>query len=95
MDFWLPRFRIDDTLSELEQNSANCDFCKFRWQLCMDLNLNLHRERFSSIQFDRRESMLRMITPIERDPPVLSICRSPGKCGNLEFLSLCSFFDTG
>ncbi|KAH8779028.1 hypothetical protein BGZ57DRAFT_761135 [Hyaloscypha finlandica] len=87
MDLWLPQFRIEDTLSELEQNSANCDFCKFRWQLCKDLNL--HREIFSSILFDRRESMLRIITPMERyDNPVLSICRSPDPKTPLSMLSI-------
>jgi hypothetical protein len=93
MEFWLPQFRIEDTFSELEQNLANCDFCRFRWQLCKDLSL--YREIFPSILFDRRESMLRMISPMEVYDHVLSICRSPGKCGNLEFLSVCSFFDAG
>jgi hypothetical protein len=71
MDFWEPRFRIKDTLSELAAQSGSCDFCKMRWDFCRKLN----REELSSIQFDRLESMLRMN---ERYPPALSICRSPG-----------------
>jgi hypothetical protein len=71
LDFWEPRFRIKDTLSELEDLSRNCDFCKMRW----DLSKHLNPEEFPSIQFDRLESMLRIN---ERYPPALTICRSPG-----------------
>lgn len=72
MDFWTDSFRFTDTLPELERQSTACDFCKMRWNLCKDLNA---RET-STIRFDRLDSMLRMN---EAYPPVLSLCRGPGK----------------
>lgn len=72
MGFWAPMFRIEDTWSELESSLSTCDFCKMRW----DVSKQLNRKDYTSVSFERVESMLTMN---DNNSPVLSICRSPGK----------------
>lgn len=72
LEFWAPHFSIVDNWIELEANLRDCDFCRWRWELCRHLN----REAVPVVRFDRDQSMLRLN---EEYPPVLSLRRSPGK----------------
>ena len=72
MDFSESQFVIEDTWSELEGNLDTCDFCRLRWELCNRLD----RKQSPPLKFVRDQSMLKLN---EGYPPVLSICRSPGK----------------
>lgn len=72
MEVWAQHFKIEDTLSDLEQRSPSCDFCRMRWNVCK----KLHIPDFSDIRFDRLGTMIRIN---ERYPPVFNICREPGR----------------
>lgn len=72
MDFWVTRFRTEDTWLELESNLGTCDFCEMRW----DASKHLNRGDCPFLSFERVESVLRMN---ESHVPVLSICRSRGE----------------
>ncbi|KAK3502515.1 hypothetical protein B0T13DRAFT_430379 [Neurospora crassa] len=72
LDFFAPKFTIQDTWQDLATNQARCDFCKLRWRACLDRKLDSK----SPIRFGRVESMLHLN---EHSEPALSICRAPGK----------------
>ena len=72
MNFFVPRFRIEDTWQELESNRSTCDFCRMRWNISKHLN----QTDYPSVSFERTDSVLRMNDDIL---PVLSICKSQGK----------------
>ncbi|KEY64228.1 hypothetical protein S7711_03513 [Stachybotrys chartarum IBT 7711] len=73
-DFTTFPFTISDTKSELEEKQATCDFCNMRWNLSKAVN----QTSGSIIRFEREGSVLRLDG---NQPPVLAICRGPGKRG--------------
>lgn len=72
MDFWISRFRIEDSWADLEVSQSSCDFCKMRW----DVAKYLSRQDYPSVSFERFGTMIRMN---DGTKPVFSICRDPGK----------------
>ncbi|KAK3487577.1 uncharacterized protein B0T23DRAFT_322736 [Neurospora hispaniola] len=44
LDFFAPKFTIQDTWQDLATNQARCDFCELRWRACLDRKLDSTRK---------------------------------------------------
>ena len=73
LDFCQDGFRIEETMSELVSSMETCEFCKMRWNAIKNLD---PQKLQGLLKFQREESMLKLN---EGNPPILSLCRTPGK----------------
>lgn len=74
IELWKPNFHVSETREELENMSSTCDFCRMRWNQC---KRNTPIE--TTVHFSKVDSTLRLN---EQYPPVLALCRPPGKLCN-------------
>jgi hypothetical protein len=71
MELWKPNFHVSETRAELETMSSTCDFCRMRWNQC-----KRRGPIGATVHFSKVDSTLRLN---ERYPPVLALCRPPGR----------------
>lgn len=73
LNFWAGGFAMGDTIESLLSRAKICNFCDLLARVCQK-NRNIVG---GNVQIERNQSNL----VIPSDPvPILSICRSPGKC---------------
>lgn len=73
LNFWTGGFAIEYRVSDLQERSKICDFCRMLWGVCTMRGST----KGSNVRFERIESTLRLSG--SQSLPVLSIIRSPGK----------------